>query len=201
MSPVADRCLVDDTIFEATIQVLAKEGYDGATTRKIAEEADVNEVTLFRKFKNKENLVKQASLWNLKRSMAGMDRLFDFDSPGDFRSSLIELGKRISGKIDDRTNLMIVSIGEMQRLPAKERIQPKYSTHMLDRLTEYFKRQIELGNMRAVDPRIAASDFYGHIFFMNFVRKINGLLPANSDERSLEAFIDIFLNGVQANKP
>jgi len=37
----------EQKILDAAIRMFASEGYDGATTRKIAEAADVNEVTLF----------------------------------------------------------------------------------------------------------------------------------------------------------
>ncbi|MFQ5420540.1 MAG: TetR/AcrR family transcriptional regulator, partial [Anaerolineae bacterium] len=43
-------------IIDAAAQVFAEFGYARATTRKIAAEADVNEVTLFRYFGNKQNL-------------------------------------------------------------------------------------------------------------------------------------------------
>lgn len=48
---------MDDTeqrILDAALRVFASEGFTGATTRRIAEEANVAEVTLFRKFKSKK---------------------------------------------------------------------------------------------------------------------------------------------------
>jgi AcrR family transcriptional regulator len=44
-------------IIKATLQLIWKYGFQGATTKKIADAAGVNEVTIFRKFKNKENLI------------------------------------------------------------------------------------------------------------------------------------------------
>jgi len=44
-------------IIKATLQLIWKYGFHGATTKKIAAAAGVNEVTIFRKFKNKENLI------------------------------------------------------------------------------------------------------------------------------------------------
>jgi AcrR family transcriptional regulator len=42
---------------EAAARIFARDGLSGATTREIAREAGVNEVTLFRHFQSKENLV------------------------------------------------------------------------------------------------------------------------------------------------
>ncbi len=47
----------DEKIIKAPFSILQKEGFAKATTKKIAAEAGVNEVTLFRNFKNKNNLV------------------------------------------------------------------------------------------------------------------------------------------------
>ncbi|HKJ27183.1 MAG TPA: TetR/AcrR family transcriptional regulator [Anaerolineales bacterium] len=54
------KILEDDQIFRAVIQVISERGYAGATTKQMAEAANVSEVTLFRKYENKAELVKQA---------------------------------------------------------------------------------------------------------------------------------------------
>ena len=51
------------------MRVFAESGFRGATTRKIAEAAGVNEVTLFRQFKSKEALITEvAELYARRRS-------------------------------------------------------------------------------------------------------------------------------------
>src|SRR5688572_26924032 len=47
-------------ILDAALRVFAETGYRGATTRRIAQEADVNEVTLFRQFGSKDELIREA---------------------------------------------------------------------------------------------------------------------------------------------
>ena len=47
----------DEKIIKATFSILQKEGFAKATTKKIAAEAGVNEVTIFRNFQHKNNLV------------------------------------------------------------------------------------------------------------------------------------------------
>ncbi len=44
-------------MFDAALSVLAQRGYGGATTRRIAEAAGINEVTLFRRFGDKRQLM------------------------------------------------------------------------------------------------------------------------------------------------
>ena len=53
--------LVDESrIFKVAVDQLMARGYDGATTREIAEAAGVNEVTLFRRYGSKAALLEQA---------------------------------------------------------------------------------------------------------------------------------------------
>ena len=51
---------VREALLRAAIKVFAETGTRGATTRRIAQEADVNEVTLFRHFKSKDDLLRAA---------------------------------------------------------------------------------------------------------------------------------------------
>ena len=49
-----------DKLLEVAIRIFAEAGYHGTTTRRIAQEAGVNEVTLFRQFGSKESLIREA---------------------------------------------------------------------------------------------------------------------------------------------
>ena len=53
-------------ILEAAARVYSQHGFRGATTRLIAQEADVNEVTLFRTFGSKEALIEEAAIDGVK---------------------------------------------------------------------------------------------------------------------------------------
>jgi AcrR family transcriptional regulator len=51
---------IREKLLEATAQVFANLGYLGCTTRRVAQEAGVNEVTLFRHFGSKDTLIREA---------------------------------------------------------------------------------------------------------------------------------------------
>ncbi len=51
---------IREKLLEATAQVFARLGYLGCTTRRVAQEAGVNEVTLFRHFGSKDTLIREA---------------------------------------------------------------------------------------------------------------------------------------------
>lgn len=58
---------VREHLLEAAVKVFADAGFRGATTRRIAQEAGVNEVTLFRQFGSKEGLIVEAVLRAVQR--------------------------------------------------------------------------------------------------------------------------------------
>lgn len=51
---------IRDKLLDAAAQVYARTGYRGATTRRIAQQAGVNEITLFRHFGSKDALIQAA---------------------------------------------------------------------------------------------------------------------------------------------
>ena len=54
------KILEDEQIYQAVMQVVSERGYASATTKQMADAANISEVTLFRKYENKAQLVKQA---------------------------------------------------------------------------------------------------------------------------------------------
>ncbi|HEX3445266.1 MAG TPA: TetR/AcrR family transcriptional regulator [Chthoniobacterales bacterium] len=50
-------------ILEAAEKVFSRDGFQGATTREIAREAQVNEVTLFRHFRSRDELLRETILY------------------------------------------------------------------------------------------------------------------------------------------
>jgi AcrR family transcriptional regulator len=51
-----------DKIIEASLKLFTEKGFKGATTKKIASEAGVNELTVFRYFGSKENILREVIL-------------------------------------------------------------------------------------------------------------------------------------------
>lgn len=68
-----------DKILDVTISVYAENGYRGTTTRRIAADAGVNEVTLFRHFGSKDELIKAALRREHRRIMGDAPASVDTD--------------------------------------------------------------------------------------------------------------------------
>ena len=189
---------IEEKILKATLTVLSREGYDKATTRKIAAEADVCELTLFRKFKNKENLVREAYKQSLKRTIGDMDNIFASEEKEkeNLESNLSSLHEQLYTGIDERTSQFVAQIKRIlidQNMILNQDPKNSYSTVMRDRLANYFQTQIDLGNMRQVNPDAAALIFFSVITFEKVLMKT---IHDDTSGISYKDFLDIFLNGV-----
>lgn len=79
-------------ILDAALDLFAEKGYNGATTRVIAENAGVSELTLFRKFKTKKNLFDTLITQNLDKMKEDFESILvnkEFNSPSEFMETFI----------------------------------------------------------------------------------------------------------------
>ncbi len=201
---------MDDTeekILDAALRVFASEGYAGATTRRIAQEADVTEVTLFRKFQSKENLLRQVLIKNRGISISALDSLFRIEKEADLATGLHTLGQNIAkvmrNKMRDSKDLMFmfVLIEEGRRRPEVAEILSSTISSIFQKgiepLCEYFELQIKNGKMRNINPRSAALTFVSYFAYTYVLRGILSDDVLGDSEEEFEGFIDIFTKGIE----
>ena len=78
----------DEKIIKATFSILQKEGFVKATTKRIAAEAGVNEVTIFRNFQNKNNLIEITKNYYLQSFLYQLEEIFDFNGDEEIEDYL-----------------------------------------------------------------------------------------------------------------
>jgi AcrR family transcriptional regulator len=102
----------DETVFDATLAVLAERGYAGATTRGIAKAAGINEVTLFRRYGDKRGLI-------LAAIHADMQRLakVGLEPSGDVEGDLVRVVEYYAGLYQHRKGLVATLVLEGSRDP------------------------------------------------------------------------------------
>ena len=186
----------EDKILDATIKLLDKDGWKGATTKKIASEAGVNEITLFRKFHNKEQLLKAAKKRSANRFLEELDLLFKIKDNEDIKDYLTTIWKNASRMIDKRINLIRISMEEVRGIPFEEKVLPKISKMIIEHLVNYFQKKIEQGLIRNINPEVAALNIFSIVFQMEIVWKIYDQKPTVTNESIMENFLEIFLNGI-----
>jgi len=191
----------EQKILDAALKVFASEGYTGATTRRIAEEANVAEVTLFRKFQSKENLLKEVLIAN-RNMLSAMDALLQVDRSIEFETELRVLGKKIAEIISNRKDdskrrmFMFMLFEEGRRRPEVAEVLLYFFQLNIMTLSEYFELQIKNGKMRNINPRSAALTFISYFIYTSLLRGVfDDFFLGNSDEE-IERFIDIFTKGI-----
>jgi AcrR family transcriptional regulator len=103
-----------DRILAAAADLFSRHGFRGATTRRIAQQAGVNEVTIFRSFGNKERLMAEAI-----HAHAAQSRIAPLPTnPGDPERELITWCSAQLQHLRRSRSLIRTCMGELEERPA-----------------------------------------------------------------------------------
>ncbi len=188
-------------IIKAAIQVFSQKGYLGATTRAIAAAAGVNEVTLFRHFGSKENLLRAAI--DQYSPLPGLERLIETEFSGDYRQDLLKLGHYFLAKLTEswqkveRRKTMIMALQEIDRRPELRDLVLPVFRRIRHLLREYLQQQIEQGRVRNLDTEVMAEAILGMFFSYALLEPLvtESSVPALPSEQLVAQFVDIFVEG------
>ena len=155
-----------ELLLDAALEIFSENGFNGATTKAIAEKAGVNEVTLFRHFGNKEALFNAVIERDLNIKVPYMAVKIDPDD--DPIETITELSMLMYDVMSERSRISKLIIREGQRVGSDhmQRIGP---TQGIDMLTKVFK------GMGATDPEMCSmvmgSFIIRSVLFKSFLGK------------------------------
>ncbi|NJN29046.1 MAG: TetR/AcrR family transcriptional regulator [Synechococcales cyanobacterium RM1_1_8] len=185
-------------ILKAAQQLFSRHGYDGTTTRDLAQSAGVAEGTLFRHFPNKKAILVELSTEGWIEILT--DLLTELSEMSSYRAVEEVMRKRIK-HLSENTDLMRVCLMETQFHPElQERIQRDVLDKMMVVSEAFFQTAIDRGIYRPINPKVIARIFLGMFMVAGFSEV--AVLEANPSPQILqdmaEGLSDIFLNGVLA---
>jgi AcrR family transcriptional regulator len=194
MSSLARKESSSKRLIAAALEVFSRRGM-AATTREIAEEAGVNEVTLFRQFESKDQLLAAVVSEVVKAESEALDSvdLEDFDLRRDI-TTIAEVYSTTHEKYHAFIRTMI-----------SQRTQPEMTEQIvrevIDPLREKFIRYLAEGQKRGlvrtgIELRATVDAFTGMIFASVVRRSI--FAPGYSQKVYLAACVDLFLSGICA---
>lgn len=186
----------EQKIVDATIFLLDKEGMNGTTTKKIAKKAEVSEVTVFRKFKSKDNLLKIAKIYYSDYFLEKISDIFTNYEDTDVESLLKHIWGKLVNFLDNNLDIIKIALDELMSNPEEEKIFSKFSDEVLKNLTNIFQEQIDEGKIRKINPSAAALTVFSviveGIIFWKFESKVSN----DDTNKYLDDFLDIFINGI-----
>ncbi len=184
-----------ERILEAATRTFAQLGVSGATTREIAKAAKVNEVTLFRHFKNKEELLRQVVMQSSKR----YSHIFAearFETPADLHRTVHAFTTVFAKTIRENEDFIRTFFGEMNRHRQLCRrlfvgsAKPSRLKFIAYLRAAQKKRLIR----RDLDVTIAADALTGMLLAGIMRRPLTATLYRN--ERYVKTCVELFLKGI-----
>ncbi len=154
----------DEKIIKATFEILQEEGFAKATTKKIAAKAGVNEVTIFRNFTNKNNLVEATKEYYLYKLIKKLEEIFEFEEDDEIEEYLKISFFGILNLSDEDLSILRVAMEEVRQDPEKRILISDITDVVLNKLEDFFKLKMEKGIIRKLNPKSLAIMCFGMLF-------------------------------------
>ena len=182
-------------LIQAAAELFSTLGYARATTRTIAAEAGVSEVTLFRHFGSKKNLF--AAVLEEYAGTPDMRAALGAQFTGDYPQDMLTLGRHFMHVLIERREAMRMMLCEAGHFEEVSDVLGQMPRGLRNSLSDYLRRQIAAGNIREMDPNGMAQAFFGMFFSYNVAQTIFGESMAleTSIDQIIQLFVDIFVNG------
>lgn len=183
-------------ILKAALKLFARQGYDGTTTRDLAEKAGVAEGTLFRHFANKKAILIEVATQGWIEILT--DLLTELSEMGSYKA-VAQVMRRRMMNLHQNADLFKVCFMEAQFHPdLRDRIEEEVVEKMMGVAEAFFETAMDQGIYRRMSPKMVARVFLGMFTIAGFSQ--DTIMTPNSSPTEMkdmaEGIADIFLNGV-----
>lgn len=186
-------------ILEVATDLFARNGFDGITTRQIADAAGVTEAIVFRHFATKDDLYWE--VLSLKSAPDEVKKQLEEKLASDVEpfEMFTDIARHVLNRnLSDpaKSRLLLFSGLENHRL--SQRFFKTYMSEWYELLAGYIRRQIANGRFRDVDPVLAARGFIGMIFHHYLVQEIFGgsRYQSYDVENVVQTMASLWLRGI-----
>ena len=187
-------------ILRGAAEVFAKKGFHKATTKEIAQAAQVAEGTIYNYFENKREL-----LLAMVQMFAGdsLQQLILDHPPEDPREFLRKILLDRYQLLLERGHMIAPLMAETFTDPTlREEIYSRVAIPLTKLMEQYLQHQIDAGRLRpGVDPVIATRAFVGALG-VNIGLKLSGIEPRYADlpaEAIIDQLVSLFIDGLLAD--
>ncbi len=199
-SPPPSEAQTRTKILQAAQRLFAAQGFEGTTTRDLAQSAGIAEGTLFRHFANKKAILVEVATNGWVDILT--DLLTELSEMGSYKA-IAQVMRRRMWNLRKNADIMRVCFMEVQFHPdLRDRIQTEVIDKMTDVAEAFFQTAMDKGIYRQMDAKLVAKVFLGLFAIAGF--SDNTLIEPNASPQEMqkmaEGLADIFLNGVLAKE-
>ena len=182
-------------ILQSALRLFATQGFEGTTTKDLAQAANVAEGTLFRYFANKKAILVEVATEGWIEILT--DLLTELSEMGSYKAIAQVMRHRML-RMQENKQLLQVCFVEAQFHPElRDRIQLEIIAKMTDVAEAFFETAMNKGIYRPINPKIVAQVFLGMFAVAGFSEQtINVNASPKALQETAEGLADIFLNGV-----
>ena len=199
-SPPSSENQTRTRILQAAQRLFAAKGFEGTTTRDLAQIAGVAEGTLFRHFANKKAILVEVATSGWVDILT--DLLTELSEMGSYKAVAKVMRRRMCN-LQKNADIMRVCFMEVQFHPdLRDRIQTEIIEKMTEVAEAFFQTAIDKGIYRQMDAKLGAKVFLGLFAIAGFSDHtlINPNASPQEMQKMAEGLADIFLNGVLAKE-
>jgi len=186
-------------ILRAATELFATQGFNGTTTREIADRVGVSETILFRLFPSKRELY-WAVLDEKTRALSGRQLLErQLTAETNERKMFATIAQDILERnTQDSTLTRLLLFSGLEAHGLSERFFQTYIAEYYAVLASYIRRRIRDGAYRPVDPMLSARGFLGMVFNYFLVQELFGAQRHHrfDIQHVSETLTNIWLNGM-----
>lgn len=187
---------VRDALLSAALRVFATSGSRGATTRRIAQEAGLNEVTLFRHFGSKDSLIQEALAWKAEQFLRTSPLP---DDPRNPVAELVAFCEQYHEGLTQSRALIRTCLAEFEEHPDATRLACRTPIAIAEQLEAYLERLRQTG-LAAGDwsARAATSMLMGTLFSDAMSRDCMPERHTLTVPEAIRQYVAVFLRGIGA---
>ena len=164
-----------EQILEVATGLFAQQGFQGTTTKLIAEKSGVTEALIFRHFPGKEELY-WAVIERKIQCAAPLERLLEnLEAGGDDLEILSRVGFEVlERRAKDQTLSRLLLYSALEEHELSERFFRNYIANYFEVLARFVREGVSAGRFRSVDPLLAARGFVGMLVYHSWIQELFG---------------------------
>ncbi len=192
-----------EKILETAIELFAEKGFNGTTTKEIAEAAEVNESLIFRHFSTKRDLYGAIIEKKIDEEPGIELPIQKYKDTKDDHLIFKSIAERMLDKCgNDSSFIRLLHFSALEGHELSDMFFSTYVEYVDMLLSDYIESRIRDGAFKNVNALCASQAFIGMIVNHIIVKELFGEKKRSKikNEDLIETYVTVFLEGIKANR-